>query len=84
MSPALAAAVERAQAEARAAGELLPEPAGPVESPFDAAEREVIAAWHSSGEYERIVVDIVAGDPEIALSSASWRSSSMIICCSIC
>lgn len=66
MSPALAAAVERAQAEARAAGELLPEPAGPVESPFDAAEREVIAAWHSSGEYERIVVDIVAGDPEIA------------------
>lgn len=67
MSPTLAAAIERAQAEARAAAAsaLLPEPAGPVESPFDAAEREV-AAWHSSGEYERIVVDIVAGDPEIA------------------
>ena len=52
--------------EGRASGELRTAPASPVESPFDPAEREVIAAWHSSGEYERIVVNIVAGDPEIA------------------
>jgi hypothetical protein len=39
---------------------------GRSEEPARPAERGVIAAWHSSGEYERIVVNIVAGDPEIA------------------
>lgn len=66
MTPVLAATVERARQAARASGELQLEPAGSVQSPFDPDERELIAAWHSSGDYERVVADIVTDDPEIA------------------
>jgi len=66
MTPALAAAVERARQHASATGELLAEPSGSFSSPFDPDEREVVAAWHSSGDYDRIVAELVADDPDLA------------------
>jgi hypothetical protein len=66
LSPAFAAAVERARTAARAAGELRDEPVGIAKPPFDASQREVVAAWRASGGYDRIVAEIVADDPELA------------------
>lgn len=66
MSPALEAAVERARLEAQSTGELLQGPQGGAESPFDATERELIASWHASGEYERVVTEHLDLDPDIA------------------
>lgn len=66
MTPVLAATVERARQAARKSGELQLGPVGSVQSPFEPDERELIAAWHSSGEYERVAADIVTADPEVA------------------
>lgn len=66
LTPALAAAVNRARAEASASRELRSTPVGAATSPFEPNERELIAAWRSNGEYDRIVADIVAGDPDLA------------------
>ena len=70
LTPALAAAARRATTEAAAAGELRPAPAGSTATRFDQGERELILAWRSSGEYDRILADIVAGDPDLA---TRWR-----------
>ena len=40
-------------------------PVGEPDSPFEPDERALIAAWRSSGEYDRLVADIVAGDPDL-------------------
>jgi hypothetical protein len=66
LTPSLAAAVERARGRARASGELRMAPVGVTDSPFEAVERALIAAWRSSGEYDLIVADIVAEDPDLA------------------
>ena len=66
LAPSLAAAVDRAKDQARASGELRVTPVGETESPFEPEERALIAAWRSSGEYDRIVADIVARDPDLA------------------
>ena len=66
LAPSLAAAVDRAKDQARASGELRVTPVGEPDSPFEPDERALIAAWRSSGEYDRIVADIVAGDPDLA------------------
>jgi hypothetical protein len=69
LTPELAATVDGADGAkdlAGSSGELLSLPAGSVRSPFDAAERELVAAWHSSGEYDRIVAEFVTDDPDLA------------------
>jgi hypothetical protein len=66
IAPALAAVVERARGQAAASGELLSQSASSTPSPFDSEERELIAAWHASGEYDHIVAAIVAHDPDLA------------------
>jgi hypothetical protein len=33
---------------------------------LEAGKRALIATWHSRGEYDRIVADTVAGDPDLA------------------
>lgn len=66
LTPALAAAVDRARVEATASGGLRTTPVGSSPSPFEPDERELIAAWRSSGEYDRMVADMVVDDPDLA------------------
>ena len=35
-------------------------------SPLTTAEREMIIDWHRSGDYDRIVADLVTHDPDLA------------------
>ena len=66
ISPELAAVVAAAREAAAEAGELRPAPThapAPVLSP---EVRAAVADWRSSGDYDRTVAEIVAGDPDLA------------------
>ncbi len=66
LSPSLAAAVERARTEALAAGELRNSPVEIPPPPLTADELATIADWRSSGDYDRIVTQLVSDDPDLA------------------
>ncbi len=66
ISPALAAAVERARSAAAEAGELLSPGAGPVDAPLSPEVRAAFAEWRASGDYDRAVTEVVADDPDLA------------------
>jgi hypothetical protein len=65
LSPGLVAAIGRARAEALAAGDLRHEPLEIPTPPFSAEELASIADWRSSGDYERIITQLVSGDPDL-------------------
>jgi hypothetical protein len=66
LSPTLASAVERARAQALRAGELRLGPADVAAPPLTANELATIADWRSSGDYDRIVTQVVGDDPDLA------------------
>lgn len=64
--PELAAIIERARQEARAADELQPSESRFLESPLSPAAREVLASWVQDGGYDRALAEVAADDPELA------------------
>jgi len=65
LSPALAAAVERARTQLAEDGELRGRPSG-YESSLDGETREAVRRFLSDGTYHRLAAMVAAGDPEIA------------------
>lgn len=65
LSPALAAAVERARAELAEDGELRGRPSG-YQSQLDEQTQEVVRRFLSDGTYRRLAEMVAADDPEIA------------------
>ena len=66
LGPDLQAVVELARESARASGELLDGPGTPPPSDgLSAAVRAGVADWVDSGDYDRAVAEIVAGDPDL-------------------
>jgi hypothetical protein len=65
LSPALAAAVERARAELAEDGELRGRSSG-YQSPLDERTRDVVRRFLSDGTYRRLTDMVAADDPEIA------------------
>ena len=60
------ATVDRARALARESGEWHDTPAGHCELELGDEVRAAIKDWLDSGDYDRIVAQIVANDPELA------------------
>jgi len=65
MSPELSQAVERARVGAREAGQLLDPPAERPRSSYPAEVRTALADWRASGEFDRDVAAVSAGDPDL-------------------
>jgi hypothetical protein len=65
MGPELAEAVKRARVAAREAGQLLPPRTSAPESPLTPEERRIVAEWHSSGDFDRAVEELVIDDPDL-------------------
>lgn len=65
LDPELQAAVDRARELARERDELREEPWAPPIEPLPAAAREALRGWVSSGDYDRAVAEVVAGDPDL-------------------
>jgi hypothetical protein len=65
LDPELVERVERARAQARQRGELLDGPSGISGRDLSSAARAALADWVASGDYDRIVGEITAGDPDI-------------------
>lgn len=66
LDPELQRVVERARAAARERGELLDEPSGIAGDDLSPEAKAALAEWVSSGDYDRIVAEITANDPDIA------------------
>ena len=66
ISPELAAVVAAAREAAAEAGELQSAPTHAPAPVLSADVRAVVADWRSSGDYDRAVAEIVAGDPDLA------------------
>lgn len=66
LDPALQRTVERARAAARERGELLDGASGISGHDLSPAARAALADWVASGDYDRIVAEVTAGDPDIA------------------
>ncbi len=58
--------VHRAREGACERGELLTGPSGIPTPPLSERARQAIAEWVKSGDYDRIVAEITANDPDIA------------------
>jgi hypothetical protein len=65
LSPELRVAVERAREGARTAGELLEPPTEPFRSPLLPEVQAILRDWLESGDYDRIVAELVADDPDL-------------------
>jgi hypothetical protein len=65
LDPNLERIVERSRAAARVRGELLDGPSGIAGDDLSPAARAVLADWVASGDYDRIVAEITAHDPDI-------------------
>jgi len=65
LGPDLQAVVERARAQAREHGELLGGPGVPPSEGLSPAIRAAVADWLDSGDYDRVVAEIVADDPDL-------------------
>ncbi len=66
LDPELQRVVERARAAARERGELLDGPSGIAGDDLSPEAKAALAEWVSSGDYDRIVAEITANDPDIA------------------
>lgn len=65
LDPELQAAVERARVQARERGELRDGPWAPPSEPLVESARDALRDWVSSGDYDRAVAEVVAGDPDV-------------------
>lgn len=65
LDPDLQAAVERARELARERGELRDGPWSPPSEPLPESARDALRDWVSSGDYDRAVAEVVAGDPDV-------------------
>lgn len=66
LDPELRRTVERARVLARERGELLNGPSGMAGVDLSPGARAALTDWVRSGDYERAVQAILAGDPDIA------------------
>lgn len=66
LDPELQRIVERARAAARERGELVDGPSGIAGDDLSPEARAALADWVASGDYDRIVAEITADDPDIA------------------
>jgi len=66
LSPELSEAVERARAAAEESGELLVAPYSPPATPLPPEARAALADWVASGDYDRVVAELTADDPDLA------------------
>jgi hypothetical protein len=66
LDPELQSTVERARKQASERGELLDGPAAPFSADLSPAARAALADWVTSGDYDRAVAEITAGDPDLA------------------
>ncbi len=66
LDPELQRTIERARAAARESGELLEGPSGIAGIDLPPEAKAALAEWVSSGDYDRIVAEITADDPDIA------------------
>lgn len=67
LGPELEALVDRLRAEAREQGEIPSTPRSASLDPLPPEARAVLIDWVESGDYDRAVAEIVAGDPDLAL-----------------
>ena len=65
LDPELQAVVELARVLARERGELLDGPGTPPSEGLSPGIRAAVASWLDSGDYDRIVAEIVADDPDL-------------------
>lgn len=65
VTPEFAAVVARARAAALEAGELRSGPVADRRPPLPEDVRAALAAWRNSGDYERVVAEITADDPDL-------------------
>jgi len=65
MSPELSELVERARKGAREAGELLDRPTEPFHSHLAPEVQAVFREWRDSGEFHRVIAEVIADDPEL-------------------
>jgi len=66
LNPELQRVVERARTEARQRGELLDGPSGIAGEDLSPEAKAALAQWVASGDYDRIVAEIAANDPDVA------------------
>ena len=66
LSPELSSVVERARMAAREAGELLDPPTEPFRSPLSPEVQTVLREWRDSGDFDRALAEVIAGDPDLA------------------
>ncbi len=66
LDPEFRETVERARTRARERGELLDGPSGVSGDGLSQEARAALADWVASGDYDRIVAEITAGDPDIS------------------
>ena len=67
LDPELQRMVERARAAARERGELVDGPSGIASSELSSDAKAALAEWVTNGDYDRIVAEITADDPDIAI-----------------
>lgn len=65
VDPEFQAAVERAREQPRERGELRDGPWAPPSDPLPESARDAPRDWVSSGDYDRVVAEVVAGDPDM-------------------
>ncbi len=66
LDPEVQRVVERARAAAREHGELLDGPSGIAGADLSPEAKAALAEWVTSGDYDRVVAEITANDPDIA------------------
>lgn len=66
LDPELQEIVDRARVAARERGELRDEPSGMPANDLSPEAKAAVAQWVASGDYDRVVAEITADDPDLA------------------
>ncbi|MCU1498208.1 MAG: hypothetical protein JWM47_2161 [Acidimicrobiales bacterium] len=66
LDPELRRTIERGRAQAEADGEILTGPSGMPPNNLSPEARAIVKDWVASGDYDRVVAEITANDPDLA------------------